>query len=91
MKRDSLGQDSRDLRDAGATVRTMLHYSTVLNPGLVSMAVSIVPSLMMKMPGNLLSQDLLAAGTYSRALASMVVTPGTCAASPAFSISDASA
>ena len=53
------------------------------------MAVSIVPSLMTKMPGNLLSQDLFAAGTYSRALASIVVTPGTCAASPAFSISDA--
>jgi len=45
--------------------------------------VSIVPSVMWKMPGNLVSQGLLVAGTYWRALASTAATVGIWAATPA--------
>src|SRR5580693_6272656 len=62
---------------------------TAPRPGRRSADVSSMPSRTLKMPGNSSSQGLLAAGTYSRALASIAATPGMCAAKPAEWISDA--
>src|ERR1017187_366022 len=62
---------------------------TAPSPGRRSVEVSIMPSRTLKIPGNLSSHGLFAAGTYSRALASIAAPPGMCAASPAEWISDA--
>ncbi len=53
------------------------------SPGLVSVPVLSIPSVTLKMPGNLLSHGRFAAGTYWRAFASIACTVGTCAARPA--------
>lgn len=49
---------------------------TALSPGPFSTPVSIMPSLMIKMPGKRFSQGWLAAGQYWGELASMAATPG---------------
>ncbi len=56
---------------------------TAPSPGRLSPEVSITPSRTLKIPGNLSSHGSFAAGTYSRALASMAATPGMRAARPA--------
>src|SRR5579862_3397864 len=70
-------------------LKAAIQAATTLRPGLSRADVSIIPSWILKIPGNLSSQAWFAAGTYWRALASMAATPGTCAASPAEWISDA--
>src|SRR5574340_17448 len=60
-----------------------LNYATGLSPGRCRTEVFMYPSFTLKIPGNLDSHALLAAGTYWRALASMAATVGTCAARPA--------
>lgn len=62
---------------------------TAPSPGPFRPEVSISPSRTLKIPGNLSSQGLFAAGTYSRALASIAATPGICAAKLAEWIRDA--
>lgn len=56
---------------------------TAPSPGLSNPEVSSMPSRTLNMPGNLSSHGLFAAGTYSRALASIAATPGMRAARPA--------
>jgi uncharacterized protein (TIGR03437 family) len=54
----------------------------VPSPGRSNPSVRIQPSLITKMPGNRFSHPALATGTYSRALASTALVPGTWAAIP---------
>src|SRR5207249_9367942 len=67
----------------------VFYPSTAPRPGLFKPLVSIVPSVMWKIPGNRSSQALLALGTYCLELASMAATVGTWAARPAEWMSDA--
>ena len=53
------------------------------SPRPVNEPVCICPCLTSKMPGNCEAQEALAFGQYWRALASIAVTPLTCAARPA--------
>src|SRR5260221_12991875 len=64
-------------------------FSTAPSPILFNSEVSIVPSVIRKIPGNLPSHALLAAGMYCRELASIAATPGTWAARLADWIKDA--
>src|SRR2546428_615462 len=75
-------------RNPKSDIRNPLFY-TAPSPGLLRTLVFMVPSVILKIPGNRVSQPLLATGQYCREFASMPATPGTRAAILAECISDA--